>query len=151
MKKLILILLIPLLSFSQIGINTKAPTSTLEVNGNLKIRASIGAINDTILVIRNNEVLKVPASYYTTMQDACPLFKRSQSSGYYLLFESISSISNPNNSIKVNEQTFTNAGAWIENNKYYYSYTNVSGTAVNINGLLTVKFSSQICTYSNEN
>lgn len=37
MKKLI-ILLFPILSFSQVGINTTTPTNTLDVNGSLRVR-----------------------------------------------------------------------------------------------------------------
>lgn len=134
MKQTLLLLLFPMLMLGQ----------------SIKVH-KLGTTNDTILVIRNNEILKVPASYYNTLQDACPLFKKEQSTANYLLFESTSSIGNPNNSITVNGNTFISANAWIEKNRYYYSYTNVSGKPVNINQLLSVKFGNQICTYSNEN
>lgn len=148
MKKLLFLLLLPTITLSQnVGINTKTPTSTLEVNGNVKIRASIGTINDTILVIRNKEILKVPASYYYTLQNSCPVLVVNQSSGYYLLFQSVSSIDNPNNPITVQGKTFTSAGTWIVDNTYYFSYTNTTGVAVNINQPFTVVFGNQSCNY----
>lgn len=153
MKKLItILLLLPLMAMAQnVGINTKNPRTTLDVNGHLMIKASIGTTSDTILVIRKDQVLKVPASAYYTLQNACPLFQRSQSSGYYLLFKSASSIDNPNNALVIQNKTFVSAGTWIENNTYYFSYTNTSGIPININELLVVSFGNQTCSYSNEN
>lgn len=147
MKTILLFLLIPMMSFSQVGINTKTPTATLEVNGDVKIRATIGTINDTILVIRNNKIYKVPASYYYTLQNSCPVLVVNQSSGYYLLFQSVSSIDNPNNPITVQGKTFTSAGTWIVDNTYYFSYTNTTGIAININQPFTVMFGNQSCNY----
>lgn len=147
MKKLLFLLLLPMMSFSQVGINTKTPTATLEVNGDVKIRATIGTINDTILVIRDNKIYKVPASYYYTLQNSCPVLVVNQSSGYYLLFQSVSSIDNPNNPITVQGKTFTSAGTWIVDNTYYFSYTNTTGVAVNINQPFTVLFGNQSCNY----
>lgn len=148
MKTILLtLLLIPTILFSQVGINTKTPTATLHINGDVKLKATIGTISDTILVIRNDLIYKVPASYYYTLQNDCPTFKRSQSSGYYLLFESVSSIDNPNNPITVQGKTFTSAGTWIVDNTYYFSYTNTTGIAININQPFTVMFGNQSCNY----
>lgn len=38
MKKLILLLLFPILIYSQVGIGTTTPTNTLDVNGDLRVR-----------------------------------------------------------------------------------------------------------------
>lgn len=38
MKKLLIILLVPIFSYSQVGIATTSPTNTLDVNGSLRVR-----------------------------------------------------------------------------------------------------------------
>lgn len=147
---MLLLLLLPIIAISQVGINTTTPTATLHVMGNLKIKASQGAVTDSILVIRNNEVMKVAVSEYYVMQpvqSVCPDLQRSQSSGYHLLFKSNSSIENPNSAITIQGISFVSAGTWISNNEYFFSYSNTTGTPLNINSPFTVSFGSQICEY----
>ncbi|WP_126653787.1 C-type lectin domain-containing protein [Chryseobacterium aureum] len=50
MKKVILCMILPLASSAQVGINTNAPTKTLDINGELRIRAlPVGVAADDIL------------------------------------------------------------------------------------------------------
>jgi hypothetical protein len=151
MKKLFLLLLLPTLAISQnVGIGTKNPTAKLEVNGNVKLKASIGTVNDTILVIRNGEIMKVPASFYQyTPPTNCPLLVtgQGQSNGYYLKFQSNVPIVNPSATLVIQGKTFQAAGTWVSSNTYFYSYTNTSGSPLNINQPFTVNFTGQICQY----
>ena len=144
MKKSILLLLLPFLVFSQVGINTTTPTATLHVNGNLKIKASNGLGSDSILVIRDKEVFKIAASSVTSGQ--CPNFLKSQSSGYHIKFSSPASVPNPNNALNIQGKNFNAAGSSIYNNTYFYSWSNTTGQAININNM-TVNFSGLICNY----
>lgn len=154
MKKLIL-LLFPIVTLSQtnpysgkVGINTQTPTTTLDVNGNLRIRQlDNGNISDSILVVNNGKVKKIAVSDLMQPQNSCPTFVKNQSTGFYLLFTSSSSIQNPNNSLTIQGKTFVSAGTWIANNTYYFSYSNTSGNSININNFV-VNFGSQQCHYN---
>lgn len=147
MKKLI-ILLIPAFGLAQytghVGINLTTPSATLHVNGNVKLKASQGLPTDSILVIRNNEVLKIASSSLT--QGKCPSFKYAQSNGYSLVFTSTESIPNPNNNLTIEGKNFVSAGAYINSNLYYFQYSNTTGQPININ-IFTVNFSGLICNY----
>ncbi|AZA80571.1 hypothetical protein C1637_12975 [Chryseobacterium lactis] len=61
MKKIIYLLLLPQLFLAQIGINTSSPTSTLDVNGNLRVRTiPQGNSNDYYLTTdQNGNIQKV--------------------------------------------------------------------------------------------
>jgi len=146
MKKLIF-LLFPVVFFSQVGINTKTPTATLDINGNLRARnVPAGAQNDSILVIRNGYIKKIAFSDLNS-SFTCPQFVKNQSSGFYLLFKSTGAIPNPNNMIQVNGLNWPSTGAWVDQNFYYYSWTNISGIPININSF-TVNFGGHSCTYN---
>ncbi len=153
MKKLfLLLLLLPLLAISQnkVGINTQTPRATLEVNGDVMLKAEIGTVTDTILVIREGKVYKVPASYYQyTPPTNCPLLVTGagQSTGYYLKFQSAVPIVNPNQTLVIQGKVFQPAGTWVAGNTYFYSYTNTSGQPLNINQPFTVNFTGQQCNY----
>jgi len=137
-------ILIPVFGFSQVGIQTTNPTATFHVNGNVKLKASQGLPTDSILVIRNNEVLKIASS--SLISGKCPSFKYAQSSGYSLVFTSTESIPNPNNSLTIEGKNFVSSGAYINSNLYYFQYSNTTGQAININ-TFTVNFSGLICNY----
>lgn len=157
MKKLLFVLL-PILSFSQVGIQTQTPKATLHVIGKnifeqtqqtLEAKATVHINGDLIisntplmsspeymLVIDpadNNRVKKVLISSIMGNTGTCPTFLRNQSSGYILKFESIASIPNPTTPIIIQGKTFNPAGTYTQNNMYYYSYTNITGSPLNIN------------------
>lgn len=142
----ILLILIPTIVFSQVGINTAQPTATLDVNGNLRIRKVLqGSVSDSILVINNGYVKKIALSQLQISNNVCPNLD-SSSTGYYLLFKSTSSIPNPNNSLVISGKNFVSAGTWVNNNTYYYSYSNTSGQSINVNNF-SVDFTNLHCTY----
>ena len=145
MKKLIL-LLFPLALFSQVGINTSSPTETLDVNGTVRIR-NLPTVStaDSILVTQNGIIKKVSISNLFALK--CPKMSE-KSNPHYLLFYSDSSIPNPNNSISVMDLEFVSAGTWIENNLYYFSYSNKSGKPLVLKEFL-VNFSGVNCVYKN--
>lgn len=150
MKKLIITLLFPTLAFSQVGVNTKNPTATLDVNGNVRVRQiPTGTTNDSILVVSNGYLRKIALSSVIQPQNAgtCPNFVKNQSNGYYLLFKSSASIQSPNNPLTINILPFVSAGTWIQSNTYYYSYSGTSGQPLNINNF-TVNFGSLTCVYN---
>jgi hypothetical protein len=70
-----------------------------------------------------------------------------QSNGYYLKFQSNIPIVNPNATLVIQGKTFQPAGTWVSGNTYFYSYTNTSGSALNINQPFQVNFTGQICQY----
>lgn len=74
----------------------------------------------------------------------CP--KLEQKSGYYLLFKSDASIPSPNKALTIDGKLFASAGTWIENNTYYYSYTNITGQALNLNKF-NVDFNGLSCEF----
>lgn len=148
MKQSILLLLLPFLVFSQVGINTTTPTATFDVNGNVRIRQiPNGNISDSILVVNNGNIRKMPAYALTQSQNSCPNFLRSQSSGYNLYFSSPSSVPNPNNPLTIQGKNFAPNQAYITGNTYFYGWSNTTGQPININNL-TVNFSGLICNYN---
>ena len=146
--KNLLFLLLPFLGMSQVGINTQTPTETLDVSGTLRVREiTEGTLDDSILVVDASGVVKkITLSSLLPNSSKCPDFVRKASSGHYLLFSSESSVNKPNDALTIKETRFVSAGTWIENNTYYYSYTNAFGKPIDINEF-TVNFSGQICKY----
>lgn len=147
MKKLLFIaFLIPVFGMSQVGINTTDPKATLDVNGNLRLKIEeAGKTEDFILMIDSEGfVKKIPFSAVSV--GSCPSFLRSESSPNYLKFSSSSSIKNPNNAVMVSELNFVSAGTWIQNNTYFFTYSNTTGTALNI-ASFSVEFGPQKCNY----
>jgi hypothetical protein len=138
-------------SGKRVGINTTTPEATLHVNGDMIIeKAEIGLVTDTILVIRKGRIYKVPASHYQyTPPTNCPLLitGQGQSTGYYLKFQSAVPITSPNATLVIQGKTFQPAGTWVQGNQYFYSYTNTSGSPLNINQPFTVNFAGQQCNY----
>lgn len=149
MKKL-LFLLIPAMGLSQVGIQTTTPTETLDVNGTFRTR-DIPLVNTAEYVIVTNADgvhKKVLLSSLVQNSGTCPNFHRNESSGYYIKFSSPSSIPNPTSPLNIQGKNFTPAGASISNNTYFYSWSNTTGQAININNM-TVNFSGLVCTYTN--
>lgn len=153
MKKLFLAILLPVLGFGQsfpgVGINTTTPTEALDVNGKIKSQdIPLVTSADYVLVTNADGVhRKMLLSSLSQNAGTCPNFNRNQSNGYFLLFESSSSIQNPNNSLVIQGKTFVSAGTYIQNNTYYFSYTNTSGSALNINSPFSVNFGTLTCNY----
>lgn len=155
MKKLTL-LLFPTLIFCQVGINNKAPQATLHISknplietdkGNIKLdEVETGSVSDSILVWSNKIVKRVSSADFLASSSKCPMFIKSQSNPYYLLFNSSSSIPNPNNPLTIQGFNFVSAETSIRNNVYIYAYTNRSGQPLNINQL-SVNFGGKNCNY----
>lgn len=142
--KTLLLLLLPILSYCQIGIKTANPTAMLDVNGNARIRnIPAGNQTDSLLVVNSGFIRKISLS---SIQNSCPNLIKNQCSGYYLLFKGSTAILNPNNPLVIQGKTFISAGTWISNNEYFFSYSNTTGSAINLNNL-SVNFSGQICNY----
>lgn len=153
MKKL-LFLLLPTIGFSQanypgVGINNQNPTEALDVNGKIKSRDIPLVTTAEYVIVTNADGVhrKVLLSSLLSTPQSCPNFIKNESSGYYLKFSSASSISNPNNSLTINGILFVQSGSWISNNTYFYSWSNFTGTPLNINNF-TVNFGNQTCTYN---
>lgn len=171
MKKLLFVLL-PILSFSQVGIQTQTPKATLHVIGKnifeqtqqtLEAKATVHINGDLIisntplmstpqymLVIDpadNDRVKKVLISSVMNNNGTCPNLLRNESHAYYLKFESPTSIPNPNNSITVQGKNFNPVGTFTQNNNYYFSYTNTTGQPININIPFTITWTTLTCQY----
>lgn len=155
MKKLIAILSISFLSaqstndpyYGNVGIGTTKPTARLHVYGKLKINTDEGLPTDSILVIRNKEIMKIAVSSLNISNSGtCPNFLKNQSNGYNVYFSSPSSVPNPNNALNIQGKNFAPTSAFILNNTYYYSWSNTTGQPININNM-TVNFSGLICNY----
>lgn len=116
------LLLLPFLGFSQVGINTETPQATLDVAGNLRVQNVQSGTGKILVIDDNGFVHKAELSGLIK----CPKLEN-QSTPYYLLFSSQSSIPNPNNPVLINGLNWSSAGTWISNNMYYFSYTNTSG------------------------
>jgi len=149
--KTLLLILFPAFIFCQytgkVGINTPTPTETLHVKGSLRVEdIPLVPTAEFILVEDGQGVVKKILLSSVTVQNDCPIFIRSESSPYYLKFKSASSIQNPNSALIIEGINFVSAGTWIENNTYYYSYSNTSGTPLNINQF-TVNFVNKQCNY----
>lgn len=149
MKKL-LFLLLPAIGFSQVGIQTTTPTETLDVNGTFRTRDIPLVTTAEYVIVTNADGVhrKVLLSSLTQNPGTCPNFLLNQSSGYHIKFSSPSSVPNPNNALTIQGKNFIPAGASISNNTYFYSWSNTTGQAINIDNM-TVNFSGLICTYTN--
>lgn len=154
MKQLIL-LLFPILLLSQyngnVGINTTEPTNTLDINGDLRIRNILNsqvANNTYILIVDEHNVVKkiLLSSLFTIQDEKCPQFIYNKSNPYYIVFKAEGYLTNPNDPIKANNLNFVSAGTYIENNTTYYTYTNTSGSPLNIDNF-TVVFGTNKCNY----
>lgn len=148
MKKLILLLL-PTLLFSQVGVNTTQPSATLDVNGDLRVRQvpTVNTANYVLVVDNDGNVKKMLVSALSNSNGTCPNFLKNQSNGHYLLFGSPFSVQNPNNPLVISGLNFVSAGIWIQSNTYYYSYSNTTGTPLNINNF-TIQFGNLTCNYN---
>lgn len=130
----------------RIGINNSCPTATIDINGNARIRQiPEGISSDSILVTNNGFIRKITFSNIVMSSQVCPTLDN-ESNAYYLKFYSSSSIPNPNNPITVSGLNFGGAGTWVENNKYYFTYTNTSGQPLNVNDF-SVMFGTKKCDY----
>lgn len=155
MKKLLLILVFPVIGFAQqlptvqgVGINTTQPKAKLDVNGNARFQIPDGSVTDSVVVINNGFIKKIPMSHFIQQSSGtCPNFLRNESSGYILKFSSPSSIPNPNATIVIQGKTFVPAGAFTLNNLYHFYYTNTSGQVLNINNPFSVNFTGLHCNY----
>lgn len=151
MKNLLLIILTLLFSIlkSQVGINTTVPKATLDVNGDLRVRLlNEGSETDSIVVVRDGFFKKISVSRITENKTVCPDFIENKSNPYYLLFQSSSSIPNPNNSLLIDNKIFVSSGSWISNNVYYYSYSSTMG-GINKNDFI-VFFGIKKCIYKKD-
>lgn len=148
MKKLIL-LLFPVVTFSQVGVNTTSPSATLDVNGDLRVRQipTVNTANYVLVVDDSGNVEKMALSSLNSSNGTCPNFLKNESSGYYIKFSSPSSVPNPTSNLTIQGKNFTPAGASIQNNTYYFSWSNTTGTAININNF-TVNFGNLTCNYN---
>lgn len=63
MKKILTLIIIPILINSQVGINTSLPTETLDINGSLRIRNVDENNIEWILGIDNSGVVKKKLIY----------------------------------------------------------------------------------------
>lgn len=150
MKKLSsLFLVLPFMVIAQVGINTTTPTKTLDVNGEARIRNTPTATGSySVLVVDSDgNVKKIPVSALQTPSGTCPNLNRFTSHGYSLNFYSYSSVPNPGNSLTINGLNFVSSSSFILGNVYYFSWTNTSGTALNLNTTFSVNFSGLVCTY----
>lgn len=115
----LLLMLFPVLIFCQVGINNKEPQATLHISknplvatdkGNIKLdEVETGSVSDSILVWSNKIVKRVSSSDFLANASKCPMFIKSQSNPYYLLFNSSSSIPNPNNPVTIQGLNFVSA------------------------------------------
>lgn len=147
LSTLILMLLIP--AYSQVGINTAQPhpDTYLDVNGKVRIQEmNILTEAKYVLVEGENQIVS-RMSIANLNTHLCPQLSRSQSGGYYLKFYSNGSIANPTNNLVIQGLSFVSANAWIDNNIYYFTYSNTSGQPLNINNF-TVNFSGLVCNYN---
>jgi hypothetical protein len=151
MKTSILLLLLPFLVFSQVGINTQT-----FLPGEM-FRVAIGTVAyENIPLVTTSEFVmvtdsegkqkKMLLSSLTANSGQCPNFLRSQSSGYNLYFSSPSSVPNPNNPLTIQGKNFTPNQAFITGNTYFYGWNNTTGQPINITNL-TVNFSGLTCNY----
>lgn len=150
MKKLIFLLL-PTLALSQVGINTDNPQYTLDIVGNLGVHNVQSVTSATYILVQNEndpEVKRIPlSSIQTGSKCPCPTFDKNVSNAWYLKFTSTcGSVEKPNNPVNINGLNFGPAGAYINGNMYHYSWTNTTGTPLDINNF-TVDFGTQKCVY----
>lgn len=146
--KFLIVTLVAASSFAQVGVNTETPTAMLDVNGNARIRVLFaGSPSDSIVITNDGYLGKIAVSdLLGSTGNRCPNFVRNQSNSSYLLFQSESSIPNPNNALTVEGLNFVSAGTWVQSNNYYFSYSNTSGNPLNLSSF-TMDFSGLICQY----
>lgn len=154
MKKL-LFLLLPAIGFAQanypgVCIQCENPSEKLDVNGKIKSRDIPLVTTAEYVIVTNADGVhrKVLLSSLTQNAGTCPNFIRNQSSGYHIKFSSPSSIPNPNSDLIIQGKNFNAAGAHINNNTYFYSWSNTTGQPINIDNM-TINFSGLTCTYTN--
>lgn len=132
-----------------VGINTINPTAKLDINGNLRVRnLPAGSATDSILVVNNGYVKKIAISSLSINTHKCPNFLKSQSSQYVIFFSSSSSIPNPSDPLVISGKNFASGYSYIQNNTYYYSWTNVSGQPLNINNFMVNFGGVLLCNYN---
>lgn len=152
MTKYILAIALGIMAHSkgQVGIQTTAPTETLDVNGTLRVRDIPTVQSAEYIIVTNADGVhkKILLSSLQSNSGTCPNFLRNQSDGYHIKFSSPASVPNPTNSLTIQNKNFVSAGAYIQNNTYFYSWSNTTGQAININNM-TVNFSGLVCTYTN--
>lgn len=154
--KTLLLILFPAFIFCQVGFNTTKPQATVHLTknpnistdkGDLKLDfVETGSISDSLLVWSHKIVKRVSSSDFLASAGKCPTFIKSQSNPHYIIFNSSSSIPNPNNPLTIQGLNFISAETSIRNNVYIYSYTNTSGQPLNINQF-TVNFGNKQCNY----
>lgn len=154
MRKLFLSILFPVLGFAQtnypgVCINCTNPSEAMDVDGRIKARTIDLVTSAEYILVTNADGVhkKILLSSLSQNSGTCPNFIRNQSNGHFLLFASPSSIPNPNNSLVIQGKTFVSAGTYIQNNTYYFSYSNTTGVALNINNPFSVSFGNLICNY----
>ena len=147
-----LLILLPFFAFSQngnVGINTTSPTATIDVNGTARVRNLPTVVDETYIIVSNEEGDLKKMKLSDIQKNTCPNFNEEKSNCYYLLFYSEGSITKPNDMIQINNLPFKSAGTWIENNWYYFSYTNVNGKPLDITKSFEVNFNGIKCNYKN--
>lgn len=145
MKYLILILF-PTLLFSQVGINTTQPTTTLDVNGNIRIREMETVTSAKYMIVTDSDGVFKKMLMPTAVTDDCPEFLKAESNTHYVKFKTLKSLILESDKIMINGLSFTQSGHWVENQVHYYSWTNTSGQPLNINSF-SANFGNQTCNY----
>ena len=146
-------LVFPAMAFGQqnqgVCINCTDPSEKFDVNGKIRSRDIPLVTTADYVIVTNADGVhrKVLLSSLTQNAGTCPNFIRNESHGYFLKFTSPSSIQNPNNALLIQGKTFNPAGTYTLSNLYHFSYTNVSGSALNINNPFTVNFGTLQCNY----
>lgn len=138
------------LTFAQVGIGTDTPRTALEVQGELTVsEVNTASVINYIVVWDeiDQKFKKVSVNTLNISQNVCPKLIREVSNGYYLKFESNSSITLPNNPLVIEGRNFVSGGTWIQDNIYHFSYNNTSSQPININNQFTVDFSGVLCIY----
>ena len=81
----------------------------------------------------------------------CPKLVGDKSNSYYLLFYSTNgAITKPNDMFQIDNLPFKSAGAWIENNLYYFSYTNINGKPLDLSKDFEVNFNGLKCNFKHQ-
>ncbi len=152
----LLLLLFPILIFSQVGINTTDPKYTFQVIGTISVTDLPTVESAEYLVVwipnddptKNGQFGKIKLSSIIQNQNNCPEFVKAESNEYYVKFRSINAVNYPNVALTINGLNFTKSGYWIENGFHYYTWSNTSGQPLNINDF-SVNFGSGVCNYKN--
>lgn len=148
MKKLFLAIILFAANLNaQVGIGTETPTATLDVVGDVRIHDIKEVSSIEYVLVSDNEgfVKKIPFSNFNTTEWECP--RLVEKTSYWLKFESIYTIKRPNDGLVIEGINFSSSGAWINSNKYFFTYTNVTGRPLNINRPISVNFVNGTCEY----